>query len=53
MLEKYKMDKKDLEFVLYILLGTLTGLIGLTAALFITYIANYKKYWRIIVGFLI
>ncbi len=44
MLEKYKMDKKDLEFVLYILLGTLTGLIGLTAALFITYIANYKKY---------
>ncbi len=47
------MDKKDLEFVLYILLGTLTGLIGLVAALFITYIANYKKYGRIIVGFFI
>ncbi len=53
MLEKYKMDKKDLEFILYILLGTLTGLIGLTAALFIAYIANYKKYGRIIAGFLI
>ncbi len=47
------MDKKDLEFILYISLGTLTGLIGLTAALFITYIANYKKYGRIIAGFLI
>ncbi len=53
MLEKYKMDKKDLEFILYISLGTLTGLIGLVAALFIAYIANYKKYGRIIVGFLI
>ncbi len=48
-----KMDKKDLEFILYISLGTLTGLIGLVAALFIAYIANYKKYGRIIVGFLI
>ncbi len=47
------MDKKDLEFILYILLGTLTGLIGLVAALFIAYIANYKKYGRIIAGFLI
>jgi len=44
---------KNLEFVLYILLGTLTGFIGLVAALFIAYIANYKKYWRIIIGFLI
>ncbi len=48
-----KMDRKDLEFILYISLGTLTGLIGLTAALFIAYIANYKKYGRIIAGFLI
>ncbi len=47
------MDKKDLEFILYILLGTLTGPIGLVAALFIAYIANYKKYGRIIAGFLI
>ncbi len=47
------MDKKDLEFVLYILLGTLTGLTGLVAALFITYIANYKKYGKMIAGFLI
>ena len=47
------MDKKDLEDVLYFLLGTLTGFIGLVAALFIAYIANYKKYWRMIIGFLI
>jgi hypothetical protein len=51
------MDKEDidknLEFVLYILLGTLTGYAGLIAALFIAYIANYKKYWRIFIGFLI
>ena len=47
------MNKKDLEDVLYFLLGTLTGLSGLVAALFIAYIANYKKYWRIIIGFII
>ncbi len=41
------------NFVLYILLGTLTGLTGLVAALFITYIANYKKYGKMIAGFLI
>jgi uncharacterized membrane protein len=42
------MDKEDidknLEFVLYILLGALTGFVGLIAALFIAYITNYKKY---------
>ena len=42
------MDKKDLEDVLYFLLGILTGLSGLIAALFIAYIANYKKYGRMI-----
>jgi len=51
------MDKKRiydlLEFILYVLLGTLTGLNGLTAALFITYISNYKKYGRMIAGFLV
>jgi hypothetical protein len=47
------MNKKDLEDVLYFLLGTLTGLSGLIAALFIAYITNYKKYWRMIIGFLI
>ena len=47
------MNKKDLEDVLYFLLGTLTGLSGLIAALFIAYIANYKKYGRMIIGFLI
>jgi hypothetical protein len=47
------MDKKDLEDVLYVLLGILTGLSGLIAALFIAYIADYKKYWRMIIGFLI
>jgi len=47
------MNKEDLEFILYILLGILTGLVGLVAALFITYIVNYKKYWRIIIGFII
>jgi len=47
------MNKKDLEDVLYFLLGILTGLSGLIAALFIAYIANYKKYGRMIIGFLI
>ena len=47
------MNKKDLEDILYFLLGTLTGFIGLVAALFIAYLANYKKYWRIIIGFII
>jgi Na+-transporting NADH:ubiquinone oxidoreductase subunit NqrB len=47
------MDKKDLEDVLYFLLGALTGFAGLIAALFIAYLANYKKYWRMIIGFLI
>ena len=47
------MNKEDFEFTLYILLGGLTGFIGLIAVLFIAYIANYKKYWRIIIGFLI
>jgi len=51
------MDKKKiydlLEFILYVLLGTLTGYVGLISALFITYIANYKKYGRMIIGFLI
>ena len=47
------MNKKDLEDVLYFLLGILTGLSGLIAALFIAYIANYKRYWRMIIGFLI
>ena len=44
---------KNLEFILYILLGTLTGLSGLVAALFIAYMLNYKKYWGINIGFLI
>ena len=48
-----KMNKKDLEDVLYFLLGTLTGFIGLTAALFIAYLANYKGYWRMIISFII
>jgi len=51
------MDEKKinnlLEFILHFLLGTLTGYVGLTAALYIAYIANYKKYWRMIIGFLI
>ena len=47
------MNKKDLEDILYFLLGTLTGLSGLIAAIFIAYIANYKKYGRMIIGFLI
>jgi len=47
------MNKKDLEDVLYFLLGILTGLSGLLAALFIAYIANYKRYWRMIISFLI
>ena len=47
------MNKKDLEFILYILLGTILGLTGLVAALFMSYIANYGKYWRIFFGFLI
>jgi glucan phosphoethanolaminetransferase (alkaline phosphatase superfamily) len=47
------MAKIDLEFILFMSLGTLTGYVGLTAALFIAYIANYKKYWKMIVGFLI
>jgi len=47
------MNKEDLEFILYIILGTLTGITGMVAALFIAYIANYKKYWRIIIGFII
>jgi lipopolysaccharide export LptBFGC system permease protein LptF len=51
------MDKEDidknLEYALYVLLGALTGFVGLIAALFIAYIANYKKYWRMIIGFLI
>jgi hypothetical protein len=51
------MDKEDidknLEFILYILLGSLTGFIGLIAALFIAYIANYGKYGKMIIGFLI
>ena len=42
------MNKKDLEDILYFLLGTLTGFTGLVAALFIAYIANYKKYGRMI-----
>jgi len=42
-----------LEFILYFLLGTLTSYVGLIAALFIAYISNYKKYGRIIIGFLI
>ena len=47
------MNKGDLEYSLYILLGSLTGLIGLVAALFIAYIANYKKYGQIIISFII
>jgi TctA family transporter len=47
------MNKKDLKDVLYFLLGTLTGFSGLVAALFIAYLANYKEYWRMIIGFLI
>jgi hypothetical protein len=47
------MNKEDLEYSLYILLGSLTGLIGLVAALFIAYIANYKRYGRIIISFII
>ena len=47
------MNKKDLKDILYFLLGTLTGFSGLVAALFIAYIANYKEYWRMIIGFLI
>jgi len=47
------MAKIDLEFILFMSLGTLTGYVGLTAALFIAYIANYKRYWRMIIGFLI
>ena len=47
------MAKENLEFVLYILLGTLTGISGLVAALFIAYMVNYKRLWRIFIGFLI
>ena len=47
------MDEKDLEDILYFLLGTLTGFIGLVAALFIAYLANYKGYWRMIISFVI
>jgi len=47
------MNKEDLEYNLYILLGSLTGLSGLIAALFIAYIANYKRYGRIIISFII
>ena len=47
------MNKKELEYTLYVLLGILTGLSGLIAAIFIAYLANYKKYWRMIIGFLI
>jgi multisubunit Na+/H+ antiporter MnhB subunit len=47
------MNKIDLEFLLYMSLGALTGYVGLIAALFIAYIANYKRYWRMIIGFLI
>jgi len=47
------MNKKDLEDILYFLLGTLTGFIGLVAVLFIAYIANYKKYLRMIISFAI
>jgi len=47
------MNKNNLEFILYFLLGTLTGFTGLVAAIFIAYLANYKKYWRIFIGFLI
>jgi len=47
------MAKIDLEFILFMSLGTLTGYVGLTAALFIAYIANYKRYWKMIIGFLI
>ena len=47
------MNKKDLEDILYFLLGTLTGLSGLVAALFIAYIVNYKRYGRIIISFII
>jgi len=46
------MNRDDLEFILYILLGGLTGIAGIIASLFIAYIANYKKYWRIFIGFL-
>jgi len=47
------MNKEDLEYSLYILLGSLTGLSGLIVALFIAYIANYKRYGRIIINFII
>jgi len=47
------MNKEDLEYSLYILLGSLTGLIGLVAALFIAYMANYGKYWKIIISFIV
>ena len=47
------MNKKDLEDVFYFLLGTLTGLSGLIAAIFMAYITNYKECWRMIIGFLI
>jgi len=47
------MNKEDLEFILHIILGTLTGITGMVAALFIAYSVNYKGLWRIFVGFLI
>ena len=47
------MNKEDLEFILYIILGTLTGITGMVAALFIAYLVGYKGLWRIFIGFLI
>jgi len=47
------MNKKDLEYILFILLSSLTGIAGLVAMLFMAYILNYKKYWKIIISFII
>jgi ABC-type multidrug transport system fused ATPase/permease subunit len=53
----YKMNKEDidknLEFVLYILLGFLGGLLSLIVVGLTAYAIGYKKLGRLIIGFII
>ncbi len=57
MLEKYKMDKEDidknLEYFLYVLLGILGGLASVIVAGIIAYTIGYKRLKRLIGGLII
>ncbi len=57
MLEKYKMDKEDidknLEYFLYVLLGILGGLASIIVAGLIAYAIGYKRLGRLLAGLII